>query len=59
MLGLDIGARFLRGAICDLSGDVRARQDVELPDVEVGKALDTIAKLRTLPRRRVAGCRAT
>jgi predicted NBD/HSP70 family sugar kinase len=47
VLGLDLGARFLRGAICDLSGAVRARQDVELPDVEVGKALDTITKLRT------------
>jgi len=46
VLGLDIGARFLRGAICDLSGSVRARQDVELPNVEVGKALDTITKLR-------------
>jgi predicted NBD/HSP70 family sugar kinase len=47
VLGLDIGARFLRGAICDLAGAVRARQDVELPDVEVGKALDTVGKLRT------------
>jgi predicted NBD/HSP70 family sugar kinase len=47
VLGLDLGARFLRGAICDLSGAVRARQDVELPDVEVGKALATIVKLRT------------
>jgi predicted NBD/HSP70 family sugar kinase len=47
VLGLDLGARFLRGAICDLSGSVRARQDVELPDVEVGKALATIVKLRT------------
>ena len=47
VLGLDLGARFLRGAICDLSGAVRARQDVELPGVEVGKALATIAKLRT------------
>jgi len=47
VLGVDIGARFLRAAICDLSGAVRARQDVELPDVEVGKALDTITKLRT------------
>src|SRR5207244_5533900 len=26
VLGLDLGARFLRGAICDLSGEVRARQ---------------------------------
>src|SRR5437588_12232098 len=28
VLGLDIGARFLRGAICDLHGETRARQDV-------------------------------
>jgi predicted NBD/HSP70 family sugar kinase len=47
VLGLDLGARFLRGAICDLAGAVRARQDVELPDVEVGKALGTITKLRS------------
>jgi DNA-binding transcriptional ArsR family regulator len=30
VLGLDLGARFLRGAICDLRGEVRARQDVEV-----------------------------
>ena len=30
VVGLDLGARFLRGALCDLNGDVRARQDVEL-----------------------------
>src|SRR3989441_9625083 len=30
VLGLDLGARFLRGAVCDLAGEVRARQDVEL-----------------------------
>src|ERR671939_2174793 len=30
VLGLDLGARFIRGAVCDLSGTVRARQDVEL-----------------------------
>src|SRR5436190_22599979 len=30
VLGLDVGARFLRGAICDLAGEIRARQDVEL-----------------------------
>ena len=47
VLGLDLGARFLRGAICDLAGAVRARQDVELPNVEVENALATIAKLRT------------
>ena len=47
VLGLDLGARFLRGALCDLAGHVRARQDVELPNVEVESALATIAKLRT------------
>src|SRR5216117_3364612 len=30
VLGLDLGARFLRGAICDLRGELRAREDVEL-----------------------------
>jgi predicted NBD/HSP70 family sugar kinase len=30
VLGLDLGARFARGAICDLTGAVRVRQDVEL-----------------------------
>ena len=34
VLGLDLGARFLRGAVCDLSGRIRARQDVELNAVE-------------------------
>jgi len=28
VLGLDLGARFVRGAVCDLTGAVRARQDV-------------------------------
>src|SRR5438093_7983021 len=27
VLGLDLGARFLRGAICDLRGAILARQD--------------------------------
>ena len=30
VLGLDLGARFVRGAVCDLGGAIRARQDVEL-----------------------------
>ena len=47
VLGLDLGARFLRGAICDLAGTVRARQDVELRNVEVESALEAIGKLRT------------
>src|SRR3954465_10734617 len=32
VLGLDLGARFVRGAICNLRGDVRARQDVPTPN---------------------------
>jgi predicted NBD/HSP70 family sugar kinase/DNA-binding CsgD family transcriptional regulator len=47
VLGLDLGARFLRGAICDLSGEVRARQDVELRGADADGALDAIAQLRT------------
>src|SRR5437879_12367748 len=30
VLGLDLGARFVRGALADLQGEIRARQDVEL-----------------------------
>src|SRR4051794_7062852 len=29
VIGIDVGARFVRGALCDLHGEVRARQDVE------------------------------
>ena len=47
MLGLDLGARFLRGAICDLRGEVRARHDVELPGADVQVVLDAAADLRT------------
>jgi predicted NBD/HSP70 family sugar kinase/DNA-binding CsgD family transcriptional regulator len=47
VLGLDLGARFLRGAICDLSGEIRARQDVELRGADADGALDAIAQLRT------------
>jgi predicted NBD/HSP70 family sugar kinase len=39
VLGLDLGARFLRGAICDLSGEIRVRQDVELPETDAERAL--------------------
>jgi predicted NBD/HSP70 family sugar kinase len=46
VLGLDLGARFLRGAICDLGGAVRARQDVELSDLDVTAALAGVAALR-------------
>src|SRR5438552_16347028 len=29
VLGIDLGARFLRGAVSDLTGEIRARHDVE------------------------------
>jgi predicted NBD/HSP70 family sugar kinase len=46
VLGLDLGARFLRGAVCDLAGEVRARQDVELSGADADGALQAIAALR-------------
>ena len=45
VLGLDLGTRFLRGAICDLAGSVRARQDVELPRAEAGEVFERMAEL--------------
>src|ERR671930_567216 len=45
VLGLDLGARFVRGAICDLAGDVRARQDVELQAAEAAEAIEAIERL--------------
>jgi predicted NBD/HSP70 family sugar kinase len=47
VLGLDLGARFVRGAVCDLGGVVRARQDVELPVADVAGAVEAIERLRT------------
>jgi predicted NBD/HSP70 family sugar kinase len=46
VLGLDIGARFLRGAICDLRGDLRARQDVEVAGADVAQVIDAAVALR-------------
>lgn len=46
VLGLDMGARFLRGAICDLHGDVRARQDVETSGATAAELLDAAGELR-------------
>src|SRR5436305_7644071 len=47
VVGLDLGARFLRGAICDLNGEIRARQDVEVAAVDADRVLDAITALRT------------
>jgi predicted NBD/HSP70 family sugar kinase len=48
VLGLDVGARFLRGAICDLRGHVRARQDIELPGADVHAVIEAAGGLRDL-----------
>ena len=62
VLGLDLGARFLRAAICDLRGTVRARQDVEMPGAGVEAMLALVGDLRDrllaaggLPAHAVAG----
>ncbi len=46
VLGLDLGARFLRGALADLRGETRARQDVEVAGADAPSALDAIVALR-------------
>ena len=45
-LGIDLGARFLRGAVSDLTGVIRARQDVELDGADADRALAAITQLR-------------
>src|SRR5215471_10543106 len=47
VLGLDLGARFLRGALCDLNGSIRARQDVAVTGLDAAELIDAIAALRT------------
>ncbi len=46
VVGLDLGARFLRGAVCDLAGEIRARQDVELRGADADGALRAIVALQ-------------
>jgi len=46
VLGLDLGARFLRGALCDLRGGIRARQDVEVADGDADRLVTAIVELR-------------
>src|SRR6478609_1772382 len=45
VLGFDLGARFLRGALTDLAGRVRARQDVELDGADAAGAAGAIDAL--------------
>jgi predicted NBD/HSP70 family sugar kinase len=46
VLAVDLGARFLRGALGDLAGRIRARQDLELAAADADKALEAIPQLR-------------
>jgi len=46
VLGIDVGARFLRGALCDLTGAIRSRHDVELPVVDADAVLASVTGLR-------------
>jgi predicted NBD/HSP70 family sugar kinase len=46
VVGLDLGARFVRGAVCDLDGTIRARQDVELAVADAAEAVETISRLQ-------------
>jgi len=46
VLGIDIGARFLRGALSDLRGTIRARQDIELDRAGADELLDAVARMR-------------
>src|ERR671931_2089620 len=48
VLGLDLGARFVRGAVCDLNGTVRARQDVELAVADAAEAIPTSERLQAV-----------
>jgi predicted NBD/HSP70 family sugar kinase len=45
VLGLDVGARFVRGALCDLRGAIRARQDVELRGPVAADVVETTGQL--------------
>jgi predicted NBD/HSP70 family sugar kinase len=46
VLGLDVGAHFLRGAVSDLDGTIRARQDAELAVADAAGAVEASARLR-------------
>lgn len=56
VLGLDLGARFVRGAVCDVRGEIRARQDVEL---SARTATAALAAIESLSRSLLAAAGAT
>ena len=45
VLALDIGVRFVRGAVCDLDGNLHARHDIRTPGA-IASTLTAIASLR-------------
>src|SRR2546430_1826336 len=45
VLGLALGARLVRGAVCDVRGEIRARQDVELSARTAAASLEAIESL--------------
>ena len=45
VLGVDLGARFVRAAVCDLAAEVRGRRDIDLPEPTSNAALATIPPL--------------
>ncbi len=45
VLGLDIGHEYLRGAIADLTGEVRAKAEARSPSGSVSKRVDELIKL--------------
>lgn len=46
VLGLDIGGRFVRGALADLGGTIIARRDVRIADSAPRTLLDAAARIR-------------
>jgi predicted NBD/HSP70 family sugar kinase len=57
VLGIDIGARFVRGAVCDLAGEILARRDVELERPTLAAALDAVELLARAVPNGVGGAR--
>jgi predicted NBD/HSP70 family sugar kinase len=45
VLGFDVGAQFLRGALSDLRGEVRARQDVEVTGLDARAVVEAAGRL--------------
>jgi predicted NBD/HSP70 family sugar kinase len=46
VLGLDVGGRYLRGALADLTGEIRAREDVEVAHIDADGVVGEAKRLR-------------